>query len=326
MIAIATPFDEESLQFIINSNLCDAIKIASCDLTNHQLIKKAASARVPLILSTGMSYEREIVEASRLMHQLKVPHCFLHCNSTYPSPIQDINLSYLSRLKKITNTVVGYSSHDGNKVIPCAAVACGASIIEFHITSDKDQNGTDHLASINITDLDETIGSLLATYQALGSNKTRLPSQGELNNRLSLGKSYSLNKPLKKGDIITEDDLVLISPGTGLTSERKIELIGKALKTDKSDYCLLEKDDIQVQHATKNNDPYEKDLQRSIEIIEKKGYELGIPVRYHDICDFYKIHQWSMVEFHMSDMDLDLDPEEILKDLDCSDTKLIVRS
>ena len=142
---ILTPFDEIALNEICDSKInLSAIKIASCDLTNASLIKAAANLEIPLIVSTGMSYEREILKTSIQLRNLFVDHAFLHCNSTYPSPIEDSNLKYISRLKDITKTIVGYSSHEGDMTIPLCSISHGAQIVEFHITRSRESKGTDH--------------------------------------------------------------------------------------------------------------------------------------------------------------------------------------
>ncbi len=190
---IITPFDEVALDEITESTITiSALKIASCDLTNISLIKKCGETKNPLILSTGMSFEREIIKTSKLLRDLMIAHAFLHCNSTYPNPVEDCNLKYIKRLKKITKTIIGYSSHDGNEIIPISSVAMGAKIIEFHITRSKESLGTDHRASIEVKNLKKLVESCKFVNLSMGKSTPRIPSQGELSNRISLGKSYAL--------------------------------------------------------------------------------------------------------------------------------------
>ena len=147
---IITPFDEVALDEITESTITiSALKIASCDLTNISLIKKCGETKNPLILSTGMSFEREIIKTSKLLRDLMIAHAFLHCNSTYPAPYQDINLYYIERLKRITKSrYVGYSGHERDLEPTVVATVLGAKVIERHITLDRTMWGTDHAASL----------------------------------------------------------------------------------------------------------------------------------------------------------------------------------
>ena len=186
---IITPFDEIALRQILDKKInLSAIKIASCDLTNLSLIDHCSKTNLPLIISTGMSYEREIINTSKYLNEKMIEHAFLHCNSTYPAPIEDTNLKYIERLSQITKTVVGFSSHEGNINIPLSSIAYGAKIIEFHITRSSDSLGTDHRASIEVKFLEELVKAVKNDFKASGKSDPREPTQGELSNRLSLGK------------------------------------------------------------------------------------------------------------------------------------------
>ena len=230
---IVTPFDEIALQELLGSNIClSALKIASCDLTNIPLIKKCAETGLPLILSTGMSFEREIRATSQFLQSILAEHAFLHCNSTYPSPPTDINLAYISRLKEITKSVVGYSSHDGNTLIPCGAIAHGARIVEFHITRSHESKGTDHRASIQSSDLEMFVANCELMFRACGNTTPRKPSQGELSNRQALGKSYAYRRDLQAGHVINNEDLLLMSPGSGYKYEEAGQIIKTRLARD----------------------------------------------------------------------------------------------
>ena len=316
---IVTPFDKEALKEIelIMDNI-SALKIASCDLMNHELINLCINKNKPLIISTGMSYEHEIIQTSQLLLGKMCEHAFLHCCSTYPAPLEDINLNYIDRLHDITEAVIGYSSHDGQVLIPYLAIAKGADIIEVHITRSHSQKGTDHKASIPVNKLNEFINSCTDASVAKGHVKPRKPSQGELANKISLGKSLALKKEKKAGEIVNNQDLYLVSPGIGYGPNEKLKVIGKKLIRDKRRGSLLRAKDLS---SIQNNDiPDIKSINRSL---EKNGYEIGIPVRYHDIRDLSKIFIFPMLEFHMSDRDLRLDPDRYL-DKKFIETNMIV--
>ena len=318
---IITPFDIDALKEL--EPMMDgisALKIASCDLMNHELINACIEKNKPLILSTGMSYEHEIMATSQLLLSRMCEHAFLHCCSTYPAPVEDINLKYIDRLFDITEGVIGYSSHDGKGLIPCLAIAKGADLIEVHITRTHSQKGTDHKASITVNNLNNFIDICRESYLARGHAKPRKPSQGELSNKLSLGKSLALNTDKKDGDIINMEDLILVSPGTGYQPNETLKVIGKKLIKEKKRGNLLT--------------VYDIDSNESIEIpnmisitnnLKEKGYEVGIPVRYHDVKDLSKIYNFSMYEFHMSDRDLRLEPANFL-DKRFQDRKMIIHA
>ncbi|MFM7230168.1 MAG: N-acetylneuraminate synthase family protein [Cyanobacteriota bacterium] len=309
LTVVITPFDEQALDDILKNNMRpDAIKIASCDLTNIPLIKQCAQAGVPLILSTGMSHERDIRSTSQELRKLMFPHAFLHCNSTYPAPAQDVNLAYLKRLREITSTVVGYSSHDGNSVIPVSAVACGADIVEVHITRSRESKGSDHRASLELNSLEAFVEHCQLIYEARGREQPRVPTQGELANRQALGKSYALRTARPTGHRIKRDELILMSPGSGFTVEARDELLGQELVRDVAARTLLTPADFSRRHAGREDSL--KDLAQSLQQI---GYEAGIPVRYHDAEEMATKFKLPLLEFHMSDRDLDLEPSQYIK-------------
>ena len=307
---IVTPFDELALEEIIKLKIkLTAIKIASCDLTNLPLIESCSKMNLPLILSTGMSYEREIIKVSRFLNDSMIEHAFLHCNSTYPAPIEDTNLSYIKRLRDITKVIVGFSSHEGNINIPLAAISYGAKIIEFHITQSKELIGTDHRASIEIKELEYLVKQSKIIFLSKGNASPRKPSQGELSNKLSLGKSYALNKNKKKGEIIQKDDLILISPGSGFNVEQINKLIGKELTIDYEARRILKPNNIRggsVLSSSKIKDTFKE--------LHKKGYIAGIPIRYHDLQELFNLFKPKLLEFHMSDRDLNLMPSHYISE------------
>ena len=125
---MCTPWDRPSVDALVGYGL-PALKIASADLTNHDLVSYAAATGVPLILSTGMSSEEEIVETARLVRESGTPFVMLHCQSTYPAPFKDVNLRYMARIGELAACPVGYSGHERGFHVPLAAVALGAAIL-----------------------------------------------------------------------------------------------------------------------------------------------------------------------------------------------------
>ena len=136
-----------------------------------------------------MSTEQEIKNAIGFLEKL-ADYALLHCNSTYPTPYRDVNLSYLNRLSSFTSSFIGYSGHERGITVPVAAVALGAKIIEKHITLDRDQEGVDHKVSLLPSEFRRMVKEIRIIEQAMGAEgDSRQITQGELINRENLAKS-----------------------------------------------------------------------------------------------------------------------------------------
>ncbi|MDR2365564.1 MAG: N-acetylneuraminate synthase family protein, partial [Zoogloeaceae bacterium] len=304
LIYLATPWDEASVDLLASFDP-PALKIASADLTNPALIRKAASLGKPLILSTGMSFEHEIVQAVELMDALRVPFALLHCNSAYPAPEDDIQLRYLPRLKAL-HPVVGYSGHERGIAISLGAVALGAKIIERHITLDRGMEGPDHLASLEPREFRALVQGIRQLERALPCHANengngRKISQGELLNRENLGKSVVAARAIARGETFSPALLAIRSPGQGLPPYRLPELIGKTARRDFKTGDFL----------------FESDLAgNSGKQTEKRRFAFpirwGVPVRYHDFPHYRKWIAPDLFEFHLSCRDLALDPRPFL--------------
>lgn len=296
ILPLCTPFDEQSLEALEAYGM-EAYKLASADLTNHNLITRIAKTRKPMICSTGMSTETEIIGAVQLLKNLGASYVLLHCNSTYPAPFKDINLNYLPHLRKIGgNCEVGYSGHERGYSIPIAAVVKGARVIEKHFTLDRNMEGNDHRVSLLPAEFAEMVKSIREVEQSLGSSDIRRITQGEMMNREFLAKSLIATKNIQQGQIIIESDLEVRSPGKGLAPYRASELIGKpARRTIKAgDFFFPEDlDDIAV-------DPRPYKFRRPF----------GIPVRYHDFAQILDKTNYDLLEFHLSYKDLEIDPAD----------------
>lgn len=299
LIPLCTPWDEESVGVLENYGL-EGYKVASADLTNTNLLECLAKTGKPLICSTGMSRESEIRDAANLLKGFGADVAFLHCNSTYPTPFKDVNLNYLQRLKGITGAIVGYSGHERGYLIPVAAVAMGAKLIEKHITLDRGQEGVDHKVSLLPDEFRQMVEDIRTIEIAIGprSAESREISQGEMMNRESLAKSLVASKLINQGQIISRDMISIRSPGNGIQPNRISELIGrKASRSIQGGEIFLESD---VRHSISKKQRY------------KFSRPYGIPVRYHDyqsMCDGIK---FDFVEFHLSYSDLKLDFKQFI--------------
>jgi len=188
ILPLCTPWDPDSVDALARYGM-EAFKIASADLTNHDLLRRAAAVQKPILLSTGMSTEDEIGEAVALLRRTGTPFIVLHCNSTYPTPFREINLSYLTRLRDIAQAPVGYSGHERGYGVPVAAVALGARVIEKHFTIDRGLEGNDHKVSLLPDEFAAMVKTIREVEASLGSVRPRQISQGERINREMLAKS-----------------------------------------------------------------------------------------------------------------------------------------
>jgi N-acetylneuraminate synthase len=299
---MCTPWDEPSVDVLEGFDV-PALKLASADLINPYLIRKAATLGKPLILSTGMSFEHEIERAIALVRSLGVPFAILHCNSTYPAPESDIHLGYLRRLREL-HGVVGYSGHERGTAITIAAVALGAKLVERHITLDRNMEGPDHAASLEPDEFRSLVDGIRQVDKALPwTGPGRHASQGELLNRENLAKSVIAARSIKAGEILDEQSLRVASPGQGLAPYRLAELIGKAAARDMRAGDFL----------------YESDLSGDTQQLRRYRFPVlwGVPVRYHDFRQFLEWVEPDLFEFHLSYRDLSLDPAKYLRPVDC---------
>ena len=309
IVPLCTPWDKESLSLLEGYGM-QAYKLASADLSNHELIDAMAKTGKPLFCSTGMSNEAEIIDAVKLLKRLNANYILLHCNSTYPAPFKDINLNYMERLSQIGDCIVGYSGHERGVAVAISSVAKGAKVIEKHFTLDRTMEGNDHRVSLLPKEFKMLVEGIREVEQALGISEPRRLTQGELMNREILGKSLVINRSLNEGEMITSEMIEIKSPGKGLPPYKKNELIGKVAKKNFAAGDFFYASDI------------DEDLIKPRTYSFKRPF--GIPVRYHDVQAMIKLSNFDLLEFHMSYKDLDEPPEKYLNQN--SDMQLVVHS
>lgn len=292
ILPLCTPWDAESLK-LLESYGMPAFKLASADLTNHDLLEALARTGKPLICSTGMSNESEIVDAVKLLKQHNAPFVLLHCNSTYPAPFKDIHLEYMDRLRQIGDCVVGYSGHERGIAVAIAAVARGAKVIEKHFTLDRSWEGNDHRVSLLPDEFKAMVQAVREVEQALGSGEARRVTQGEMMNREVLAKSLVAARDVRAGELIAPDMVAVRSPGQGLSPYRKAELLGRHASRDiKAGDCFFPSD-------------LDENTVRARAFRFRRPY--GVPVRYHDARKLAAMAPFDLFEFHLSYKDLEED-------------------
>ncbi len=226
---LSTPFDLESID-LLNELGLDIFKIPSGEITNLPYLRKIGDLKKETILSTGMADLEEIEDALDVLTgagtKLK-DITVLHCNTEYPTPMQDVNLKAMQTIKSaFPGTHVGYSDHTEGIEVPIAAVAMGATIIEKHFTLDKNMEGPDHKASLEPNELKTMVCAIRNVEKVLG-NGIKKPSPSELKNKLIVRKSIVAAQAIAAGEKFTNHNLTVKRPGTGLSPMKWDEVVGK---------------------------------------------------------------------------------------------------
>ncbi len=210
----------------------DKLKVASRDLTNLPLLEALSETRIPLIISTGMSGKKELDQALEVITSYHDQISILHCVSEYPTNPENVNLNSIIYLKKhYSNFPIGYSDHTIGISTPVAAVAMGAAIIEKHLTIDRKMKGTDQAGSLGIDGTQRMVRDIRLLELSLGKMEIFMePEVAE--SKIKLERSIATNRALKSGEVLTQKDLHLLSPGNGLKWTERDKILGKKLKID----------------------------------------------------------------------------------------------
>jgi N,N'-diacetyllegionaminate synthase len=243
----STAFDVDGVKYLNDLGLT-FFKIPSGEITNYPYLKAVALCKKPVIMSTGMSSEKDIENALEVLVKFglsKEMVSILHCNTEYPTPMKDVNLKAMLSIKEKFKTQIGYSDHTLGIEVPVAAVALGAQIIEKHFTLDKTLPGPDHVASLEPHELKEMVLAIRNIEMAISGDGEKVPSESETKNIAIARKSIHLNKNLTKGHILTDEDLIPLRPGDGISPMEWEKVIGKKLIVDKIEFDKLLFSDIQ---------------------------------------------------------------------------------
>ena len=238
---LSSPFDLESIDLLVELGL-KIIKIPSGEIVNLPYLEKIGKLNKKVILSTGMSDLGEIEDALDVLISSgtdKENITVLQCNTEYPTPFEDVNLLAMITIKNAFNVNVGFSDHTLGIEVPIAAVAMGAQVIEKHFTLDRNMEGPDHKASLEPNEFAAMIKAIRNVEKALGSG-IKKPSPSESKNIHIARKSIVAIKPIKKGEIFTEENIGIKRPGNGISPMRWNEIIGKkAIKNFKIDEMII---------------------------------------------------------------------------------------
>ena len=239
---LSTGFDTESLEFLAQLGITIA-KIPSGEITNLPYLRKVATLFPEVILSTGMATITEIKDAVKVLTDNGVSKdkiTVLHCNTEYPTPMEDVNLKAMLHIQQEVGVSVGYSDHTLGIEVPIAAVALGASVIEKHFTLDKTLRGPDHKASLEPEELKAMVRAIRNIEKAVGGSGIKEVSTSEAKNKPIARKSIVVTKTIKKGNLFTVENLTVKRPGTGVSPMQWDEVIGKTAKKDFEEDDLIE--------------------------------------------------------------------------------------
>jgi N,N'-diacetyllegionaminate synthase len=224
---LSTAFDFDSIEFL--KDKLDFYKIPSGEITNYPYLVRVAKLGLPIVMSTGMANMQEVKEATEVLidHGIaKENITILHCNTEYPTPMKDVNLSAMLTIEKELGVDVGYSDHTLGIEIPTAAVALGAKVIEKHFTIDRNLEGPDHAASLEPEELKAMVKAIRNIELAMG-NGVKEPSESEKKNISVARKSIVAKRDIRKGELFSDENITVKRPGTGISPMKWNEVLGQ---------------------------------------------------------------------------------------------------
>jgi N-acetylneuraminate synthase/N,N'-diacetyllegionaminate synthase len=242
---LSTGFDEDSIDFLDSLNI-DLFKVPSGEITNKPYLVHIAKKGKPIVISTGMSNLQEIKDAVDVLQNHNIAKnqiTILHCNTEYPTPMQDVNLLAMKTIHNELGIQVGYSDHTMGIEVPIAAVALGAVLIEKHFTLDRNMVGPDHLASLTPEELKQMVVTIRNIELAISGNGVKEPSISELKNIQIVRKSIHINKFLVKGHILKREDMIMMRPGDGISPMDMDLYLQKKITTNLSEGHKISKID-----------------------------------------------------------------------------------
>lgn len=225
ILFLSTPFDLPSIAFLDEIGV-PFFKIPSGEITNYPYLAAIGRTHKDAVLSTGMCTMEEIREAIAVLEENGAGLItLLHCNTEYPTPYEDVNLKAMRTMRTVFDKEVGYSDHTLGIEVPIAAAAMGAVVIEKHFTLDRNMEGPDHKASLEPRELAAMVKAVRNIEAALGSGEKK-PSSSEQKNRAVARKSIVARRHIRQGELLTEENLAVKRPGTGISPMRYPEILG----------------------------------------------------------------------------------------------------
>jgi len=230
---LSTAFDHDSIDLLAELNI-PFFKIPSGNITNLPYLRHVGGMGKPVVMSTGMATLKEVRSALNVILEAgaeKGQITILHCNTEYPTPMEDVNLQAMLTIRDELGVKVGYSDHTLGIEVPVAAVALGARVIEKHFTMDCTLPGPDHAASLEPEELKAMVTAVRNIERAMGDG-VKKPSHSEIKNIQIARKSIVAKKCIKKGEPFTENNLTVKRPGMGISPMEWDDYMGKIANKD----------------------------------------------------------------------------------------------
>lgn len=233
ILFLSSPFDLKSIELLDKLGL-EMLKIPSGEITNLPYLRKIGRLKKKIILSTGLADLEEINKALDVLTEAgmsKDDMTVLHCNTEYPTPIDNVNLLAMLTIKDTFRVKVGYSDHTLGIEVPIAAVALGASVIEKHFTLDCKMEGPDHKASLEPGQLNAMVKAIRNIEKAMGDG-IKKTSASELKNKEIARKSIVASKHIKKGEVFTAENITTKRPAIGISPMEWDNVLGQIARKD----------------------------------------------------------------------------------------------
>ena len=230
---LSTGFDIESVKLLVELGQ-QLIKIPSGEITNLPLLRYVGSLNLPVILSSGMSTLAEIGDALSILEESGLGRnqvVVLHCTTEYPTPFNEVNLAAMANIRRTFGVKVGYSDHTSGTEVSIAAVALGACVIEKHFTMDRLLVGPDHKASLQPDELASLVSGIRNVETSIGS-EVKEPTASEIKNITTARKSLVAGENIKKGELLSVNNVVVKRPGGGISPMHWDRLIGEIAVRD----------------------------------------------------------------------------------------------
>jgi N,N'-diacetyllegionaminate synthase len=233
ILFLSSPFDLKSIELLDKLGL-EILKIPSGEITNLPYLRKIGGLKKKIILSTGLADLEEINKALDVLTEAgmsKDDMTVLHCNTEYPTPIDNVNLLAMLTIRDTFRVKVGYSDHTLGIEVPIAAVALGASVIEKHFTLDCKMEGPDHKASLEPGQLKAMVTAIRNIEKAMGDG-IKKTSASELKNKEIVRKSIVASKHIKKGEVFTAENITTKRPAIGISPMEWDNVLGQIARKD----------------------------------------------------------------------------------------------
>ena len=230
LVCFSSPFDQSAVDFLETLNT-PAFKIASFEITDIPLIEYTASKNKPIIISTGIAQQEDIVLALEACHRMgNHDIALLKCTSSYPAPIDEANMIMVSDLAERYDVIAGLSDHTMGNIVPVVAICFGAKVIEKHFILDKSIGGPDASFSMDEKEFAEMVIAVRQAEKAIGEvnyNLTEKQKKGK-----DFSRSIYVVKDVKKGEVVTKNNIRSIRPGFGMSPKFFHDVLGKTFTVD----------------------------------------------------------------------------------------------